>query len=147
MKVLAVSSSGGHWVQLMRLKPALDAHEVTYVSTMKGLDKAYLLDNYRVVPDANMERKIMLFVQFLFMSYIILTRRPDVIITTGASVGFFALFLGKLIKKKTIWLDSIANTQELSLSGKKARRFADLWLTQWPDLATEDGPQYKGQVL
>jgi hypothetical protein len=44
-------------------------------------------------------------------------------------------------------VDSIANAEELSLSGRKVRRFADLWLTQWPDLVREGGPEYAGAVF
>ena len=42
---------------------------------------------------------------------------------------------------------SIANAEELSLSGAKAGSCADLWLTQWPHLAREGGPRYLGNVL
>ena len=49
---------------------------------------------------------------------------------------------------KTIWIDSIANCERMSSSGKQARRFADQWLTQWPDLAGgPQGPDYWGAVL
>ena len=73
--------------------------------------------------------------------------RPDIVVTTGASVGLFSLIAGKFLGAKTIWLDSIANTAELSLSGQKARRFADLYLTQWPELASERGPKFEGCVI
>ena len=58
-----------------------------------------------------------------------------------------ALRLGRLLGARTIWLDSIANVDELSLSGLKARRHADLWLTQWPHLARPEGPFYMGAVM
>jgi hypothetical protein len=53
---------------------------------------------------------------------------------------------------RTIWLDSIANVDELSLSGQMAGRFADLWLTQWPHLTEADSlgqrrPAFAGTVL
>ena len=31
-RVLAIASGGGHWVQLQRLRPALDGFEVAYAS-------------------------------------------------------------------------------------------------------------------
>jgi hypothetical protein len=46
-----------------------------------------------------------------------------------------------------MWIDSIANVKQLSSSGKLAGKFADVWLTQWPDLAKESGPRYWGAVL
>ena len=48
---------------------------------------------------------------------------------------------------RTIWLDSIANVEELSMSGSWIGRSADLWLTQWPHLARPEGPHYAGSVL
>ena len=73
--------------------------------------------------------------------------KPDLVISTGAAPGGLALYLAKRSGIKTVWIDSIANAEELSLSGQKAGAFADLWLTQWPELAREDGPHYKGSVL
>lgn len=73
--------------------------------------------------------------------------RPDVVVSTGAAPGFFAIRLGKLFRIRTIWIDRIANVEVLSLSGQKAGRYADLWLTQWEHLARSEGPQYFGNVL
>ena len=74
------------------------------------------------------------------------------VITTGASVGFFAILVGKLFRAKTIWVDSIANSESVSLSAQKAARHTDLFLTQWPHLAenndvTKKQPHYLGKVL
>ncbi|GAJ24098.1 unnamed protein product, partial [marine sediment metagenome] len=84
----------------------------------------------------------------LRLAVIILRERPDVVISTGAAPGYLAIRLAKLLTRaRTIWLDSIAETNDLSLSGIKGRRYADLWLTQWPELAQTNGPDYKGNVL
>jgi hypothetical protein len=62
-------------------------------------------------------------------------------------VGFFALFFAKKMKIKTIWVDSLANVEQMSLSGSKVKPYADLWLTQWEHLATPTGPYFYGAVL
>lgn len=69
------------------------------------------------------------------------------IISTGAAPGYFALRMGKWFRARTVWVDSIANVEELSLSGARAGRHADLWLTQWEHLAQPGGPEYRGSVL
>jgi hypothetical protein len=69
------------------------------------------------------------------------------VISTGAAPGYFAVRIGKLFGARTIWVDSVANAEELSLSGKEAGRHVDLWLTQWPHLARPEGPHFKGNVL
>ena len=77
----------------------------------------------------------------------LLRERPDVVVSTGAAPGFLALRLGKLLRARTIWVDSIANAEELSLSGRRIGPHADLWLTQWEPLARPEGPLYRGAVL
>jgi UDP-N-acetylglucosamine:LPS N-acetylglucosamine transferase len=78
----------------------------------------------------------------------VLKERPDVVATTGAAPGLVALIAGRfLVGAKTLWIDSIANCERLSSSGTSARRFADGWVTQWPDLSGPEGPDYWGSVI
>ena len=78
---------------------------------------------------------------------VVLKERPSVVVSTGAAPGLFGVIFGKLGGARTIWIDSIANAEELSMSGRLAGRWADLWLTQWPELAREGGPAFEGAVL
>ncbi|MBV5329111.1 MAG: hypothetical protein JZU65_16035 [Chlorobium sp.] len=146
-KVMLVSSSGGHWVQLNRLLPAFDGCEKIFVTTESKYQETVGHNKFLVVPDANRWNKVRVFYLALVMLKHVLVIRPDVVVSTGAAPGFFALLFGKKIGAKTIWLDSIANVNELSLSGKKVKKFADLYLTQWEHLATSEGPKYVGAVL
>ncbi len=91
--------------------------------------------------------KIGLAIMAVQVALAIIKYRPNIIVSTGAAPGFFAIVLGKIMGAKTIWIDSIANADELSLAGRKVRRWTDHWLTQWPDLAHESGPHYIGSVL
>ncbi|MNR47458.1 Oligosaccharide biosynthesis protein Alg14 like protein [compost metagenome] len=100
-----------------------------------------------VVRDASMWDKLGLLVMAVQIAWVIIKYRPDVVVSTGAAPGFFALVFGRLIGAKTIWIDSVANAEELSLAGRKVRRWANHWLTQWPDLAQDDGPSYIGSVI
>ncbi|UFS68821.1 hypothetical protein LPW11_13025 [Geomonas sp. RF6] len=145
-KVLAVASGGGHWVQLMRLRPAFEGMSLEFIGTNAAYAKE-VGKPIHTVRDANMWDKISLAIMFLQVALKVLRVRPDVIVTTGAAPGFAALLFGKLIGARTIWIDSIANSETMSSSGKHARRVADLWLTQWEHLATPQGPHYIGSVL
>lgn len=156
MKVMAVASAGGHWIQLMRLRPAWDGQRVTYVTTDAGLEEVAradasrlgeTLDAFHAVTDANLKSKIRLARQALQVLWLILRVRPDVVISTGASTGYFALRFAKWTGARTIWVDSIANAEKLSVSGRQVKKYADLWLTQWKHMSTEDGPDYLGEVL
>lgn len=146
-KLLAVASGGGHWVQLLRLLPAFDGLHVEFVSTNKGY-ASQINNQLHVVTDANMWEKLKLIKMFIQVAFIVFKVKPDFIITTGAAPGYAAIMFGKLIGAKTIWLDSIANSETLSSSGKKARIWADVWLTQWPHLVdSKKGLETWGSVL
>lgn len=145
-KVLAVASAGGHWIELLRLKPAFEGTHLTYVSTNSEVQKD-VEEKLMVVTDANIWEKLKLIRMFWDVLWVVISIRPDVIISTGAAPGFAAIFFGKLFGAKTIWVDSIANAEELSGSGLKVKKFTDIWLTQWEHLATDKGPDYKGRVL
>ena len=146
-RILAVASAGGHWVQLQRLRPALDEHDVAFVTTNAGYRSETPSHRFYVVNDGSRWNKFLLAKMALRILIILLRERPDVVISTGAACGYFSLRLGKLIGAKTIWIDSIANVDEVSMAGRLAGRYADLFLTQWPHLASPSGPRYAGAVL
>lgn len=143
-----VSSSGGHWIQLRRLRPAFDGWSRYYACTNPGYRSTIDSDeHFFAVPEATRWNKLRLVSQALTVLWILLRTRPEVVVSTGASAGFFAMLFGHLLHRKTIWVDSIANVDELSLSGRQARRFADLWLTQWRHLERPEGPNWFGSLV
>jgi UDP-N-acetylglucosamine:LPS N-acetylglucosamine transferase len=144
---LAVSSSGGHWVQLRRVVPAFADSEVVYVTVLESYRSQVPENRFYAVNDATRWNKFGLIRLALKLAWIILKERPSVVISTGAAPGYFAILLGRWFGARTIWIDSMANIEELSLSGSRAGRYADLWLTQWPHLAKAEGPHYGGSVL
>ncbi len=146
-RILAISSGGGHWVQLLRTRAAFKNSNVTYVTVRKSYSADVPGEKFRVIRDATRWNKFGLVIQLCQIIWIVLLTRPHVIISTGASPGVFAIRMGKLIGSRTCWLDSIANADETSMSGKMIKPYADLWLTQWPHLATEDGPFFNGSVI
>jgi UDP-N-acetylglucosamine:LPS N-acetylglucosamine transferase len=147
LKLLAVASGGGHWIQLMRIKPAFEDCAVTFVTVHDSYRNQVPDHDLYVVNDANRWDKIALLKAARRVAWIVWTEKPDIVISTGAAPGYFALRLGRLMGARTIWLDSMANVEELSMSGSRIGRFADLWLTQWPHLARPGGPYYTGSVL
>jgi hypothetical protein len=145
-RILAVASSGGHWVQLSRLLPAFDGHDAAFLTTDPRHRDEVAPARLYSVRDANRSEKLRLLQSAAKIAWVLLRERPDVIVSTGAAPGYLALRLGKLVGARTVWIDSMANAEELSLSGKLASAKADLCLTQWPHLA--DGRVgYEGAVL
>lgn len=151
-KILAVSSSGGHWIQLQRLRfDLLDKHQTFYMGTNIGMKDLVEGKPFFVVQDCNINEPLNTLKCFFQVLAVVRKIRPDFIVSTGAAPGLLTLLAGKLTGARTIWIDSLANTRKLSVSGKLAGYFVDVWLTQWPELAEGQGtarrPLYKGQLI
>ena len=145
-KVLAIASGGGHFVQLLRLRPAWDGMAVAYAT----VDPSSRLDvggaPFHTFRDSSRADGWRAICTVIDMAGILLKERPDVIVTTGALPGLIACALGRLLGARTLWVDSIANSEVISTSGKHARRIAHQVVTQWPQLA-EPGVDHWGSVL
>lgn len=147
IRILAIASGGGHWIQLLRLRPAFVGADLNYASVDHALAADVSGHRFFRFPDANRQRKFALLKQILNIAWILLRVRPDVIVSTGASCGYVAIRMGRLLRARTLFIDSIANAEQLSLSGHLACRHANLTLTQWPHLAGTEGVKYRGSVL
>ena len=147
LKLVALSSGGGHWTQLLRLRPAFEGCEIVYATVKVGYRPDVDDSQFRVIPDANRWNKFALIRSIIGIFWLLLHERPDIVVSTGAAPGYFGVLIGRFLGARTIWIDSIANAEVLSLSGQRVGRHADLWLTQWRHLATEKGPFFRGSVL
>lgn len=146
--ILAVASGGGHFIQLLRLRPAFAGAKLHYVTTIRGYEGDVAPDRIHVVRDANRHDKLGLMVMSLQILWLVVRYRPAVIISTGAAPGYAAIRLGRLLGARTCWVDSIANAEEMSMSGRKLQGRCDMWLTQWQHLSDPAvGPGWSGSVL
>ena len=149
-RVLAISTRGGHWVELRRLAPAFAGCDVTWCTTDPDYRAELAAEEgaFRAVPEANRWQRLRLLRQVVAVFWTLLRVRPDVVISTGSSPGLFAVLIGRrLFRARTIWVQSLADTEGMSMSGGLAGRHADLWLTQWEHLARPEGPHYHGAIL
>lgn len=147
-KILAIASGGGHFVQLRRMRPAWEGCEVKYVTTLADYrSEIEDHDTFACITDANRNQRFRVVVMALQIFWIAVKFRPDTVVSTGAAPGYFALRIGRLLGAQTVWVDSIANAEELSMTGRMVRKHADLWMTQWPELAGTAGPTYAGEVI
>lgn len=147
VRVLAVASAGGHWHQMMQIAPAFEGAELTYASTDADLAEVHGLDRFVTLRDYNKREPLGVLRGVVETLGAVRRVRPQVVISTGAAPGLLCLMWGRLLGARTIWLDSIANSEELSLSGRLAQRFCHLVLTQWAHLATGPKVQHWGSVL
>ncbi|HFC92886.1 MAG TPA: oligosaccharide biosynthesis protein Alg14 [Leucothrix mucor] len=150
IKILAISSPGGHWIQLNKICNQLEGQfDVVYAtpgahyksSAKEGGRKIY------TITDASADSKLNLIPVTLQILSILIRERPNTIISTGAAPGVMAILLCKFLPIKTIWVDSIANVKVLSRSGKMVKNHADLVVTQWQELSDNKNIFYRGSVL
>ncbi|MEL7114947.1 MAG: UDP-N-acetylglucosamine--LPS N-acetylglucosamine transferase [Pseudomonadota bacterium] len=146
-RILAIASGGGHWQQLQLLRPAFEGHAPVFLTTLPGLPEQFDAQPSAIVPDCNRDEKLAIARCTAALAGHMVRIRPHIVISTGALPGVIALALGRAIGARTIWLDSVANAEEMSMSGKLARRVAHLWMSQWDHVAAEAGAEYAGAVL
>jgi UDP-N-acetylglucosamine:LPS N-acetylglucosamine transferase len=146
-KILAISSRGGHWIQLLRLRSAFEGSDVVFVTTEPEYRSMVNGASFRVITEATRNEKFRMLKMLLQIFWIFLRERPTAVVTTGAAPGYFAVRLGKLLGSKTLWIDSIANAEELSLSGRLASKHADVTLTQWSHLVSPGVVGHCGAVI
>lgn len=146
-RLLAIASGGGHWQQLMLMRPAFEGTDPLFLTTLPGLPEKFGASPAAIVPDCNRNEKVAILRTTAAVARHVIRHRPHVIISTGALPGVIALALGRAVGARTIWVDSVANADEMSMSGNLARRFAHLWLSQWDHVARAAGADYAGSVL
>jgi UDP-N-acetylglucosamine:LPS N-acetylglucosamine transferase len=145
--VLAVCSQGGHLEQMIKILSGFTQVDNIQLCTTAQLNGIPRIKKYHSVKDCNRDKPLQTMVCLIQLLFLIIKLRPAVVISTGAAPGLIALLWGKVFGAKTVWIESIANAEKLSMSGDIALKFVDVCLTQWPHLAGDNGPKYLGSVL
>ena len=148
-KICLAASAGGHLMQLLKVADSWQGRDVFYVSTVPVVaDKLEKLGKTYIVGECNRQHPVRTFLVMMRCLKIVLKERPDVVISTGAAPGLLLCVLARIFLAKIVWLDSIANTEKLSMSGRMIRPFANLILSQWPDVAAKyKNVEYVGAVI
>ncbi len=138
-KVLFISSTGGHLNELLQLKSLFYNYDYLLV-TEKDKSTISLKDKYNVKYLVYGTRKNLFsyFFKFIFnfiKSFIIFIKfKPDVIITTGAHTCVAMIFIAKLFKKKSIYIETMANRKTKTMTGKIVEKWVTYFVVQWEDM-------------
>ena len=149
MRICLAASAGGHLSELLQLRECWRGWEHFFVTTselvvsrLNGSSRVY------VVGEANRRQPLRLIAMLYRCLRVIVRERPDVVVSTGAAPGCLMCLMAKLTGARIIWLDSLANVDRISMSGRIVRRFADIFLVQWPHLVERyPGVEYLGEVI
>ncbi len=150
-KICLISSSGGHFEQLMMLRK-LNENYSTFVVTEKTkynkVDKKiqYLVSQVNRKEILFFLKMILIFCQSLS---IYVKERPDVIISTGVLASIPMMIIGHICGKKVIYIESFAKINSPTMTGNfiYKRKIADQFYVQWePMLKFYPNAIYKGGI-
>ena len=152
LKICAGASAGGHMNQLLRLLNHTDSwpHQPDfYVTTLDVLAHRLAVKGpVYVIGESNRHHPLRAVRTFIRCIGIAFKERPDVVITTGSMPLALFCLISKLLGAQIVWIDSVANIERFSMSGRLTRTFADLFLTQWLELAEDDQKaEYAGAII
>lgn len=140
-RVMFISSTGGHFNELMKLKPLFENYKVTIVtessSNKKKIKKEYEKYNIHFLLKKSRFKIISLinlFINCWISLYYFIKYRPKYIITTGAHTAGPMCCLGKIFRSKIIFIETMANINTPTKTGKIIYKFADLFIVQWEEM-------------
>ena len=137
IKICLASSSGGHFEQLMMLKPLIEKYEGYIVTEKIGYDLKLGNIPVKYVLPINRTDKTFFFkfiINIVNSFFIIIKNRPNYIISTGALAAVPLMIWTKLFGGKVIYIESFAKIDSPNISGKIAYKFADQFYIQWETL-------------
>lgn len=136
-KICFAASSGGHYEQLLMLKPLMKRYD-SFIVTEKTMYSAEV-DDIKSYYLHQVNRKepfffVWLFVNLMKSMKIMAKERPDFIITTGVLAMIPLCLLVKITGGKLIYIESFAKVTSGTETGKFLYRFADQFYVQWESM-------------
>ena len=136
-KICFAASSGGHYEQLLMLKPLMEEYD-SFIITEKTL---YNLEIKNIpmyyLEQVNRKEKSFLFrmsKNIIKSIYIFIKEKPDIVICTGVLAVIPICLIAKICKKKLIYIESFAKVTSATETGKVLYRFADQFYVQWESM-------------
>jgi len=134
MRAMLVASTGGHLLQLHRLRPWWERHDRVWVTFDKP-DARSLLEGERVVwAHHPTTRSVLNLVRNLFLAVRVVRReRPDVAVSDGAGVAFPFFLAARVFGVKTVYVEVYDRVDSRTLTGRLCSPISDLFLVQWEE--------------
>lgn len=146
---LLVASSGGHLVELDLVANELEFEKKILFTTNEMLINKENHKNFKIIVDSNRKEFFKFLISCITLTIEIIKYKPKNVITSGASIGCICVVLSKIIfNSKCIWIESVANSNEFSLSCKIAKKFCRKVYVQSESLECKDeNVIFKGRLL
>lgn len=134
IKICFAASSGGHYEQLMMLKPLMEKYD-SFIITERTLYQAGIKD-VKTYYLSQINRKEKFFVLRMISNtlksiVIFAVEKPDLVICTGVLATIPICLIVKLVGKKLIYIESFAKVTSATGTGKLLYKYADQFYVQW----------------
>lgn len=140
-KVLFISSTGGHLSEMMQLKKMFkdyDYHIITEKTKSNISMKNKYKDRINFLVYGTKDHMITYPFKLIyncFKSLFLYFRiHPDYIITTGAHTAGPMCLIGKIFGSKVIYIETFANINTKTITGRLLYPVADRFIVQWPSM-------------
>lgn len=143
-KVVFIASTGGHLNELLQLSPIFEKYDYTLITektkSNMGLNKKYpnrvhyLVSGTYTTVLAKLLYPFKFFINCIKSLYFFLKIKPDVIITTGTHNTVPMCYIAHIFKKKVIFIETFANSEGPTKSGKMIYPIADKFIVQWESM-------------
>lgn len=137
-KICLISSSGGHFEQLLMLRKLSEKYNIFIVTEKTKYNKQDKKINHYVM-QVNRKEPLFIFKMICILLkslYIYFKEKPDVIISTGVLSAIPMIFIGHLFHKKVIYIESFAKINSPTMTGKLVykKNWADQFYVQWESM-------------
>lgn len=140
-KILYISSTGGHFSELMQLKEIFNKYQY-FIVTEKTQSTQNLKQSYgKKMSFLAYGTKKNLFTYFfiyffnIVKSFIIfLKQNPDIVVTTGTHTAVPMCYIAKIFRKKVIYIETFANRNTKTVAGRIVYPIADVFVVQWEEM-------------
>lgn len=140
-RVIFISSTGGHFSELMTLKPIFsdyDYHLITErTASTKSLKNEYKGRMHYLVFGTRVHKIRYFFKAFyntLKSLVLFIKIRPHAIVTTGTHTAMPMCIIAHVFGAKVIFIETYANVYTPTGSGKFIYKFADKFVVQWEEM-------------
>ena len=140
-KVLFISSTGGHLDELMQLSPLFKKYEYTIITEKDKANENFKKEygeNLYFLPYGTRAKIFSYIFKYLYLClktiYLYFKIRPEVIVTTGTHTAGPMCYLGKIFRSKIIYIETFANRNRKTATGRLIYPIADLFIVQWEEM-------------
>ena len=134
MRILLVSSSGGHLLQLHRLDTWWCKHQRLWVTFDTADAVSMLAGEEAVWAYRPTTRNLPNLARNTLLAWRVLRKfRPTVVVSTGAGVAVPFFVLARLLRIKTVYVEVYDRIDLPTLTGRLCYPFSDLFLLQWEE--------------